>query len=75
MVGWFDWKNKKYNLVTRNCTEETMKGLYKGKIGPKGEKTVKQIHNNSGYSIGVSPNANLNNLQKVYGSKSLHWWE
>ena len=73
--GWFDFKNKNYNLVTRNCAQETMKGLYLGKIGTNGERTVKQIHNKSGYIIAVLPNANLYNLQKVYGSKSLNWWE
>ena len=70
-----DFKNKNYNLVTRNCAQETMKGLYLGKIGTNGERTVKQIHNKSGYIIAVLPNANLYNLQKVYGSKSLNWWE
>lgn len=74
-IGWFDWKNKNYNLVTRNCTQETMKGLYKGKIGPNGEQTVEQIHNKSGYIISVLPNANLYNLQSIYGSKTLNWWE
>lgn len=52
-----------------------MKGLYKGKIGPNGEQTVKQIHNKSGYIIAVLPNANLYNLQNIYGSKTLNWWE
>lgn len=74
-LGWFGFKNKNYNLVTRNCAQETMKGLYKGKIGVNGEQTVKQIHNGSGYIIGISPNANLYNLQNVYGSKTLNWWE
>ncbi len=33
-IGWFNWQNKNYNFVTRNCAQETMEGLYKGKIGP-----------------------------------------
>ena len=74
-LGWFKWKNKNYNLATRNCTQETMKGLYKGRIGPEGEKTVEQVHHRAGYIIAVVPNCNLSNLQEVYGSRTLNWWE
>jgi len=73
--GWFGWNNKNYNFVTRNCAQETMKGLYLGKIGVNGEQSVKQIHNKRGFIIGIEPNANLYNLQAVYGSKSLNWRE
>ena len=74
-VGWFGFKNRNYNLATRNCTQETMKGLYKGKIGVNKEQTVGQINKRHGYGIAVIPNNNLYNLQSVYGSKSLNWWE
>lgn len=52
-----------------------MNGLYLGIIGAKGEQSVGEIHYNSRYGIAVIPNSNLYNLQKIYGSTTLHWWE
>lgn len=68
-------KNKDYNLFSRNCTQETMNGLFKGKIGVNGEKTVKEIFEDCGQEVSVVPNTNLYELQREYGSKTVNWWE
>ncbi len=67
-IGWFGFTNKNYNLFTNNCTQATMKGLYLGTCSESiyGGKSLKNYYTSHGYSIGVIPNENLENLQNLF---------
>ena len=63
--------NRSYNLLTRNCTQETMHLFMKGKL--ESGESVKAFLNRRGYKeASVLPNINMHIMQVYFGNSAVN---
>jgi len=63
--------NQSYNLIFRNCGQETMKLLMMGTL-PDGRNVGRYMHSRL-YINAISPNANMDNMQALFKNKNLQF--
>ena len=63
--------NRSYNLLTRNCTQETMRLFMKGKL--ESGESVKAFLNRKGYKeVAVLPNYNMYMMQDYFKNTAVN---